>query len=65
MEQVQVINKVIYNERNPIHKKTQNIEKINISSIVAVIAVAVVVFNNNEVKKVFLKTFFDFQQLKL
>lgn len=45
--------------------KKQNIEKINISSIVAVIAVAVVVFNNNEVKKVFLKPFFDFQQLKV
>lgn len=64
MEQVQVINNVIYNERNPIHKKTKY-RKINISSIVAVIAVAVVVFNNNEVKKVFLKTFFDFQQLKV
>ena len=64
MEQAQVINKVIYNERNPIHKKAKY-RKINISSIVAVIAVVVVVFNNNEVKKVFLKTFFDFQQLKV
>ena len=41
MEQVQVINKVIYNERNPISIKVRNIEKINISLIIAVIAVVV------------------------
>lgn len=59
MEQVQVINKVIYNERNPISIKVRNIEKINIFLIIVVIAV-VVVFKNNEVEKVFLKNFLIF-----
>ena len=53
MEQVQVINKVIYNERNPISIKVRNIEKINIFLSIVVIAVGVV-FKNNEVEKVLL-----------
>lgn len=59
MEQVQVINKVIYNERNPISIKVRNIEKRNIFLIIVVLAV-VVVFKNNEVEKVFLKHFLIF-----